>query len=144
VLGFFCNQVDTFSKGNIDFQRFETDIADAVMGAQHELFTRANKPQNILASIEKGDKFLNAHVFKKETNMLADCYAWLSEFAHPNFCSNKTAFHLDKDKKAMVFRHDGELQESDFQLVGHLELSAKMFPKLFDHFGSEATRLLTE
>jgi len=30
VLGFFCNRVDTFSKGNIDSQRFESDIADAV------------------------------------------------------------------------------------------------------------------
>jgi hypothetical protein len=143
VLGFFCNRADTFSKGNIDFQRFESDIADAVMGAHHELFTKANKPQNILACIEKADRFLNAHFFEKKVDLLADCYGWLSEFAHPNYCSNKTAFHLNKEKRAMVFRHDGDLQESDFQLVGYLELSAKTFPQLFDYFGSESERLLT-
>jgi hypothetical protein len=144
VLAFFCNRVDTFSKGNIDFQRFESDVADAVMGAHHELFTQANKPQNISACIEKGDKFLNTHVFGKKQDLLADCYAWLSEFAHPNYCSNKTAFQLDKKKNAMIFRHEGDLQESDFQLIGYLELSAKIFPDLFDKFGSETERLLAE
>jgi len=144
VLGFFCNRVNTFSKGNIDLERFEIDVADAVLGARHELFTKANKPQNILACIEKGDKFLNTHVFDKKLNLLCDCYTWLSEFAHPNFCSNKTAFRLDKEKKAMVFRHDGELEESDFQLLGYLEMSTKTFPKLFDYFGAETERLLAE
>jgi hypothetical protein len=144
VLGFFCNRVETFSNGNIDFSRFENDIADAVMGAHHELFTRANKPQNICACIEKGDKFLNTHILKEKKDILTECYAWLSEFAHPHFCSNKTALHLDKQRHSMVFRHSDDLQEGDFQIVDCLELSAMIFPKLFDYFGSETERLLAE
>jgi hypothetical protein len=144
VLGFFCNRVHNFANGNIDFDRFEDDIADAVLGAHNELFTRANKPQNISACIEKGDKFLNTQILEGKRNVLAECYAWLSEFAHPNFCSNKTAFHLDKQKQTMVFRHGGDLQEGDFQLLGYLELSAMIFPKLFDYFESETERLLAE
>jgi hypothetical protein len=97
-----------------------------------------------MACIEKGDKFLNTHLFEKKMDLLTDCYGWLSEFAHPNYCSNKTAFHLNKERHSMVFRHDGELQESDFQLIGYLELSAKTFPRLFDHFASETERLLAE
>ena len=34
----------------------------------------------------------------------------------------------------MIFRHEGELQEHDFQLLGHMNISASIFPKLFDDF----------
>jgi hypothetical protein len=62
--------------------------------------------------------------------------SWLSEFAHPNFCSNKLAYTLDKEKQEMVFRHEAELQESDFELLRYLEVSASIFPLLFDSFGT--------
>jgi hypothetical protein len=44
----------------------------------------------------------------------------------------------------MIFRHNGDMQESDFQLLGYLKLSAAIFPKLFDMFGIETERLLAE
>jgi hypothetical protein len=62
----------------------------------------------------------------------------------PTCCSNKTAFTLDKEKRDMIFRHNGDMQESDFQLLGYLKLSAAIFPKLFDMFGIETERLLAE
>ncbi len=66
--------------------------------------------------------------------MLQDVYGWLPEFAHPNFCSNKSAFFLDKGTGRMVFRHDGDLQEGDFELMRGLATSADVFPFLFDRF----------
>ena len=132
------------SKENIEFEKFEWDVADAVLGAKHKLFSKANSPQNIMTCIEKGEKLLNNIVFGKKIGLLSDCYIWLSEFAHPNFCSNKSAFTLDKEKGDMIFRHDGDIQETDFQLLGHLELSAAIFPKLFDKFGTETERILVE
>lgn len=144
VLAYFCDRIDALSKDNIKFEKFEWDVADAVMGAKHELFAKANSPQNIMACIEKGDRFVNNVVFGKKVGLLSDCYSWLSEFAHPNFCSNKSAFNLDKESGDIIFRHDNDLQEIDFQLLGHLQLSAALFPKLFDTFGIETERLLAE
>ena len=76
--------------------------------------------------------------------MLKDIYGWLSEFAHPNFCSNKSAFSLDEATGRMVFRHEGELQDNDYQLVGYMDISATMFPKLFDEFTKAYEAALNE
>jgi hypothetical protein len=143
VLAYFCNRIDALSKGHIQYETFELDVADAIMGAKHELFDKADSPKNIMTCIEKGDKFLDDVLFGKKTGLLNDCYGWLSEFAHPNFCSNKSSFTLDKVTGSMAFRHDGDLQESDFQLVGYLEMSAALFPKLFDTFGERTIEFVS-
>jgi hypothetical protein len=51
--------------------------------------------------------------------------------------------HSDVGGK-MAFRHDGDLQSSDFELFGYLSISAEMFPLLFDQFGVKAEALLVE
>ena len=45
---------------------------------------------------------------------------------------------------ALFFRHDADLQDSDFQLTGHMEMSAQVFPKLFDDFGEMFEKALAE
>jgi hypothetical protein len=144
VLAHFCNRLDALSKGHIQYETFDKDVANAIMGAQHELFDKADFPKNIMTCIEKGDKFLDDNIFGKKVGLLSDCYRWLSEFAHPNFCSNKSSFTLDKATGSMAFRHDGDLQESDFQLVGYLEMSAAIFHRLFDILGEKAEKVLAE
>jgi len=143
VLAYFCNRLDSLSKGNINFERFEWDVADAVMGAKHDLFSKANAPPNITTCIEKGDKFLDG-MFKEKRGILQDCYSWLSEYAHPNFLSNSSSFTLDKTTGRLVFRHDGDLQESDFQIVHYVCISARLFRKLFDVFAEEAEKQLVD
>ena len=145
VLGYFCKRVDALTKGNIDFNRFEKDVGNSLLGAKHDLFSKADSPVNVLTCIEQADKYLDVNLFggeKKE--ILRDIYGWLSEFAHPNFCSNKSAFSLDKANGRMVFRHEGELQDNDFQLVGHMEISAVVFPRLFDDFTAAYEAALAE
>jgi hypothetical protein len=135
VLGYFCKRVEALTKGNIDFNRFEKDVANGLLGAKHNLFSKADAPVNILTCVEETDKYLDAHLFEgNKKAMLQDIYGWLSEFAHPNFCSNKSAFSLDKATGRMIFRHEGQLQENDFQLLGHMDVTARMFPRLFDDF----------
>ncbi len=145
VLGYFCKRVEMLTKGNIDFERFEKDIANGLLGAKHDLFSEADSPVNILTCVEQADKHLELNWFGGEKKgMLKDIYGWLSEFAHPNFCSNKSAFSLDKATGRMVFRHEGELQDNDFQLVGYMDISATMFPKLFDEFAKAYEAALIE
>jgi hypothetical protein len=144
VLGYFCNRIDALSKGNIEYDKFEREVSDAVMGAKHELFSKANLPQNIATCIEKSDKFLDKVIFNKRISLLSDCYSWLSEFAHKNFLSNKCSFNLDRTTGSLVFRHGGDLQESDFQLVSYIEMSAALFPTLFDTFGEQTEKALAE
>jgi hypothetical protein len=144
VLGYFCNRADALTKGNIDFNRFEKDIANGLLGAKHDLFSKADAPVNIVTCVERADKYLDAHLFGGEKKaMLQDIYGWLSEFAHPNFCSNKSAFSLDRATGRMILRHEGELQESDFQLPGHMNVAASMFARLFDDFKKSYEAVLT-
>ena len=144
VLAFFCNRINALSKGNIQFEKFDKEVADAVMGAKHEVFAKANSPNNIMNCIEKGDKFLDDHAFSAKKGFLTDCYGWLSEFAHPNFCSNNIAFDVDKKAGSFVFHHNGDLKETDFQLAGYLQMSAALFPTLFDTFGERTEQVLAE
>jgi hypothetical protein len=145
VLGYFCKRIDALSKGNIDFERFETDIANGLLGAKDDLFSKADAPVNILTCIENCDKYLNTELFGGEKkDMLEEVYNWLSEFAHPNFCSNKSAFNLDKQTGRMIFRHDADLQESDFGLLGYMSVSAGFFPMLYDRLEKDCDTVLAE
>ena len=80
------------------------DRAAAMVVPQWE---RLQEDQPLLAELFGGEK----------KDMMEEVYIWLSEFAHPNFCSNKSAFHLDKQTNRMIFRHDADLQERDFGLA---------------------------
>ena len=134
VLGYFCNRLELLKAGHIKFEDFVWNVVYEVMGAKHDQFAKAPNPPNILTCIEKADKYLDTNFFKKKTGMLLDNYNWLSDFAHPNFLSNASSFSLDKPNRRFVFRHEGDIQESDFQLVVYLEMSAMLFVPLFDHY----------
>jgi hypothetical protein len=140
VLGYFCNRLESLKAGNITFDDFAWNVAYEVLGAKHPQFAKAPNPPNILTCIEKADKYLDTHCFKKKTGMLLDNYDWLSDFAHPNFLSNASSFTLDTPNRRFVFRHEGDIQESDFQLITYLEMSAMLFVQLFDDY----LRLLAE
>ena len=131
VLGYVCDRLKSLKAGNISFADFALNIAYEVLGARHEQFAKAPNPPNILTCIEKADRYLDTR-FKKKCGMLRDCYNWLSDFAHPNFLSNCSAFTVDKLNCRFVFRHEGDIQESDFELMVYLEMSAGLFIHLFD------------
>ncbi len=105
VLGYFCDRLNALGKGNIPAEKYYLNVADAVMGARHNLFEKANAPPNILTSIEKADRFLNQTLFENanKEKKLEDTYNWLSDFAHPNFLSHCAAFKLDKENHRMIF-----------------------------------------
>jgi hypothetical protein len=134
VLGYFDKRLSALSKGNIDFARFELDIANGLMGAKHDLFDKANAPVNILTCVENADKHLDAELFREKKKMLEDLYTWLSEFAHPNFCSNKTAFRLDKATGRMMLRDDDVIGDDHFQMLATVEMAAGMFIWLLEDF----------
>jgi hypothetical protein len=142
VLGYVCNRLESLKATNIEFPRFAHDIVCAFLGAKHpNHFAKAPDPPNILTCIEKADIYLEAHYSAYAKGCLRDTYDWLSEFAHAsNFLSHSSAFTVDTVNSRFVFRHDGELQERDFDLVVYLEISCGFFILLFDHL----TRKLTD
>jgi len=84
LLGYFARRLDSLHKGNIDFERFEEDIASGLLGAKDDIFDKAKAPVNILTCLEHTDKHLDTELFEK-TGTFKEIYTWLSEFAHPNF-----------------------------------------------------------
>jgi hypothetical protein len=136
LLGFFARRLDSLHKKNIDFERFEEDIAGALMGAHDPIFAAARAPVNIMTRLEHADKHLDAELFKSKKEMLQELYTWLSEFAHPNFCSNKTAFDLDKKTGRMVLRKDEETNEDPFQMLSCLSMSADVLSWILNDFST--------
>jgi hypothetical protein len=131
VLGYVCNRLESLKAGNISFEDFAFNIAHEILGAKHPQFAEAPNPPNILTCIEKADRYIDAR-FPKPLGILRDNYNWLSDFAHPNFLSNCSAFTVDRANQQFVFRHEGDIQESDFELTEYLEMSAVLFIRLFD------------
>jgi hypothetical protein len=111
LLGDFARRLDSLQKKNLEFERFEEDIAAALMSAKDAIFVAAKAPVNIMTRLAHTDKYLDAELFKAKKETLQGVYIWLCEFAHPNFCSNKVAFTLDKTTGRMLFRKDEEVDE---------------------------------
>jgi hypothetical protein len=124
VLGYFTRRLDSLTKGNITFEQFEQDIANGLLGAKHDFFDKAGAPVNILTCVEHTDKYLDAELFKEKKEMVQDLYGWLCEFAHPNFCSNKSAYTLDKSTGRMMLRNEQEITSDHFQMIATLQMSA--------------------
>jgi hypothetical protein len=141
VLGYFCHRLVSLADGNIKFEDFELNVADAVMGAKHETFSEARDPENILTCFEKADKYLNKNFFEGQKDVLRDAYDWLSEFAHPNFLSNFSAFSLDKRQHQMVLRHGEQIRKEDFQLAEYLDVGALVFVVLLDAFSERLSEV---
>jgi hypothetical protein len=142
MLGYFARRLESLHKKNIDFERFEEDIANGLLGAKDAIFDKAKAPVNILTCLEHADKHLDAELFGKKTEMFQEIYTWLSEFAHPNFCSNKTAFVLDKKAGRMLLRKEEETRDDHFQMLNSLCMSADMFSWLLTDFSSRLEKAL--
>ena len=136
VLGYFARRLDSLCKKNIEFERFEEDIAVGLLGAKDAIFDGTKAPVNILTCLEHTDKHLDAEIHGKKMEMFHELYTWLSEFAHPNFCSNKTAFTLDKQTGRMLLRKEEETRDDHFQMLNCLCMSANMFSWLLTDFST--------
>jgi hypothetical protein len=142
VLGYFARRLDSLHKKTIEFERFEEDIANGLLGAKDAVFSEANAPVNILTCLEHADKHVGAELFRDKEERLKELHTWLSEFAHPNFCSNKTAFTLDKKMGRMLLRNDEEMRNDHFQMLNCLCMSADMFSWLLPDFTDRLEKAL--
>lgn len=140
VLGYMTRRLDSLQKGNIEFARFEEDIANGLMGAMDDFFKEAKAPVNILTAIEHADKLLDADLFKEKKQMLHELYSWLCEFAHPNFCSNKSAFDLDKETGRMVLRKGDEITDDHYQMLVTLSMSSDFLQWLIARFDDHVSK----
>jgi hypothetical protein len=144
VLGYFCHRVRSLARGNITFEQFSEALQNTVMGGKHDLFAKTGVPKSIVTMIENADKFIDTELPQTKTRMLQEGYAWLSEFAHPNFLSHSNAFVFDKATGRMIFRHEGELQEDDFQHLLFLSISGELFFAMYDAFKTQAEAALAD
>lgn len=136
ILGYFCNRVSSFIGGHIAFDTVTAEISRATTGGRHELFEKMPEPISIMTAIEKADRYLKHLELSETKGMLADCYAWLSEFAHPNFNSIDAAIRLSQERGGFEFRHGGPLSEGEIEQLGYLDISAGLFVRLFDELSA--------
>jgi hypothetical protein len=105
------------------------------MGAKHELFEgKLLEPPNILTCLEKADLFFERITKSEKRGLLKDCHAWLSEFSHPNFNSNASAFERIKGTNRFEFRHTEKLRKEEVDQFEYLDISVGLFEKFFEAF----------
>jgi hypothetical protein len=138
ILGYLCDRVDSFAKDNVPFGTVILNIAHAMMGGRHERFAKMPDPINILTAIEKADRYFERRDKSLKKGMLADCYGWLSETAHPNFNSSDAALRLNTERAGFEFRHGEALSDEEAELLGYLDISAELFLLFFDELGTLA------
>ena len=138
MLGYFCHRMWSFAAGNISFDDITWNLATALMGAKHEQFKDAPNPINIMTCIEKADRYLENMGFPAGHGMISDCYAWLSDCAHPNFLSMGSAIVVDDQIGGIRIRHNMDLRREEMTTLGYLDISAKLFLQLFDDFAAHS------
>jgi hypothetical protein len=64
--------------------------------------------------------------------------------AHPNFCSNKSAFDLDKGTGRMVLRKGDEITEDHHQMLVTLSMSSDFFQWLIAQFDAHVSQYFSD
>ena len=141
-MGHIYKRVVSLLDGNIKLDVFRNNLFAQMMGSRE--IDKAPQPINVMTMIEGADKIVNKHVFDGERkNLISSEYNFLCEFAHPNFHSYNLAMRIDHEKNILAFRHDETPRDEEFNLIGHLDLSNRLFLGLFDRFGECVDRIGT-
>ena len=139
-IGYLHYRLHSLIGGHISHEVMDKDICTQLLGSRDEGILKlegadALEAKQILTMLEYADKSVSRHIMGGKANehkMLLDIYTWLCEFCHPNFHSNKLAFHLNRSEGAFDFRYGSSLEEGEAKILENLFLSAPILLKLFD------------
>ncbi len=133
ALGYLHNRLSSLATGNLDAAKVDKDIMTQLLGSKD--IPQAMEPKQILSMLEYADVSVSRRILggrAKQHTMLRESYEFLSEFAHPNFHSNKLSFDLDKPARRIVFRHEQRMQDEAFDTIGYLHIAASLHVALHD------------
>lgn len=137
AIGYLHSKLSSFRNGKIEAEVVDKDITNIVMASKD--MDIAPNPINILTMLDYADKVIGKELFKNDEvgypNMVRGSYEYLCEFCHPNFHSNLMSFHHDKVNEEYVFRGEGQFYPAEFNVLGHILISAPLFIRLFDGVG---------
>lgn len=141
-LGHVYKRLLSCLNGNITLYEFHCNLWRQIVGSHN--IAGAPAPINITTMVRNADKILNRELFDGEKrDMLMGTYAFLCEFAHPNFHSYSLALHIDRERRLVIFRDDQGSRNEEFGLIGYLDISNGLFVDLFDRFGACVERIGT-
>ena len=139
-MGHSYRRIVSLLEGNIDLDAFRNKLFAQMMGSRE--IDKAPQPINVMNMIEEADRIINKHVFDGEKkNVISSEYNFLCEFAHPNFHSHNLAMRIDREKNILAFRHVETPRDEEFNLIGHIDISNRLFVELFDRFGECVDRI---
>jgi hypothetical protein len=133
ALGYLHNRLASLAAGNLERAKVDEDIMIQILGTKAP-FPAAPPPKQIMTMLDYADKSVSKKILGGSTTehaMLRESYDHLSEFAHPNFHSNKLAFDLDKSTGRFVFRTHNMPDEA-FAIIGYLVLASSFYVGLHD------------
>lgn len=136
ALGYLHSRLASFAAGTVAASQVDADIMAQILGTKDPSISRAMPPKQIMKMLDYADRSINRSIIgsrAEEHAMLRESYDHLSEFAHPNFHSNKLAFDLDKTARRFVFH--AELRDEAFAMIGYLLLASSLYVPLHDAIG---------
>jgi hypothetical protein len=140
ALGYLHKRLMSYFRKTIPLSDFHRDVFNQTVGCKHASLAKAPDPKNIMTQLDCADEVIDKELLVKHgfspRKLLRDDYEYLSEFCHPNFHSNSVAFELNRAKDRFLFRYSGPVRETEFSLIGYLNVSNPFFIWLFDEFGA--------
>jgi len=140
ALGYLHSRLRSLQVGNITPESMDKDLTVMLLGSRDGKILSIEgadglEAKQILTMLEHADKSASKYVLGDKANehkMLIEIYKWLCEFCHPNFHSNKLAFTLSREKGGFEFRHSGQLEYVEANILSNLLISGPIFVHLYD------------
>jgi hypothetical protein len=121
---------DKWTLGKMTYSEFDVALTKSVFGQRFEDLGPNREATNILTQIKIADSYIDECMSVLISSPLSLMYAALSEYAHPNFASNKQGFTLDRALYEFRMRHDGPLEKDQFDILGTLGTASLVLSKV--------------
>jgi len=141
AIAYLYKRLDSYYKGNIDFERMNNDLFRLSLGATTIDIKEVPNPINVMNLIDSVDFLVNRDIFKYpkgEQPLFRGNYEFLSDFCHPNFHGLSSGSIILHDEKAIIYLNKENVSAET--LAHHLDLDISL--ELFNKFCSESLSLI--
>lgn len=114
------SKFDKWIMGGLTYPEFDLALTAAVFGQRHDDSGELPMAINILAHIKNADSYIDKCAPIAIKTPISTMYGALSEYAHPNFSSNKQGISLSRERYEFRMRHNEALSRQHLEMLGTL------------------------
>jgi hypothetical protein len=126
------SKFDKWIMSESTYSEFDLALTSATFGQRHEDSGRLPMATNILTHIKNADAYIDQRAPIAIHAPISTMYGALSEYAHPNFASNKQGMALNREKYEFRIRHNEGLNRQHLEMLGTLSTASLLLGNASD------------